>query len=148
MNNIFGLLIQIQGAMGVQVDFTLPLRYDKALENDKLTYIGFFASLESLQDPIIQPCIDKALKYCDELEIPKNQKLRLNLNCQRIFLELSTQDPIQLRKGLESLSKLINELEGSTSELIQQKLIILYCTQMAMAEAMNDAPAYMSKFCY
>jgi hypothetical protein len=145
MNNIFGLLIQIQSAMGVQVDFTLPIKFDKALENDKLTYIGFFASLESLQDPIVKPCINKALKYCEELAIPKTQKLHLNLVCQSVFLELCTQDPVQLSKGLESLNKLIKDLEGSSNELHQQKLIVLYCTQMALAESMNDVAGYARK---
>ena len=69
--NIFGLVVQIQQAMGVQVDSKLPLKYEKGYEGEKLSYISFFSSLESLQDPETVPCIKKALEYCDEYNIPK-----------------------------------------------------------------------------
>lgn len=61
--NIFGMVVQIQQAMGVQVDPMLPLKYEKGYEGEKLSYISFFASLESVQDPQIIPCIKKALEY-------------------------------------------------------------------------------------
>lgn len=92
--SVFGLLIQIQQAMGLQVDFKLPLRYEAAFEEDKLSYISFFASLESVQDPIIQPCIEKAMKYCEELNFPKRHKLYFNLQIQKIFFGLSSPDQI------------------------------------------------------
>lgn len=55
MIGIYGLMVQIQQAMGATVDFKIPLKYDSALENEKLSYISFFSSLETLQDESIIP---------------------------------------------------------------------------------------------
>jgi len=52
--------------MGVQVDQDLPHKYAKAFENDKLSYISFFSSLENSSNVSILPCVEKALEYCDE----------------------------------------------------------------------------------
>jgi hypothetical protein len=130
--------------MGLQIDLTLLLKYGKALENDKLTYIEFFQTLalESLQDPSFIPCIEKALKYCDDIAVPKLHELRLTLTFQIIFIGFSTKDPIWIRNVSERTKILIGDLEGSDSENMQiQKLHNIYTTQMEHVET----EAWLSK---
>jgi hypothetical protein len=141
--NIFGLLVQIQLAMGVQVDFKLPLKYESALEDQKLSYIAFFASLESVQDPIIKPCIDKALSYCEELNFPKYHKLRLNLYTQSLLIDMYSPDISQSRVAMEKIGQLVNELKQRNDELTEQRLVILYCTLMTTYEYLNDMPKFL-----
>lgn len=145
--NIFGLVVQIQQAMGVQVDSKLPLKYEKGYEGEKLSYISFFSSLESLQDPEIVPCIKKALEYCDEYKIQKFQKMRLNLEIQLIMsglYSLSNVDQINSKANLESL---IRELDQITTdnELIEQKILVLYFTYMVYLERTNDLLKFIGK---
>lgn len=118
----------------MQVDYKLPLKYDKVFEGQKLSYVSFFASLESVQDVVVRPCIQKALKYCEELGIKKTQKLRLNLECQNALLELYTDSSAEASVALENIEVLCEELKGSESQLIQQKLVVLYCTLMSVYE--------------
>ena len=137
--NIFGLVVQIHQAMGVQVDPKLPLKYEKGYDGEQLSYISFFSSLESLQDPEILPWIEKALSYCEELKFPRFQKMRLNLEIQSIMIGLNSINnvaQINAKAKLESLIKDLKEIKDN--ELIEQKLLVLYYTLMIYWDRTND----------
>mmetsp|Transcript_43315 Transcript_43315/g.50876 ORF Transcript_43315/g.50876 Transcript_43315/m.50876 type:complete len:185 (-) Transcript_43315:1067-1621(-) len=51
----FGLLLQIQIAMGVEIDIKVPLKYEAILKSQKESYINFFSSLDNLQEIEIEP---------------------------------------------------------------------------------------------
>mmetsp|Transcript_30864 Transcript_30864/g.27299 ORF Transcript_30864/g.27299 Transcript_30864/m.27299 type:complete len:225 (+) Transcript_30864:182-856(+) len=139
---IFGQVVMIQEGMGVQPDYKLPLKYGSALENDKLSYVVFFSSLESLQDPMIKPQIEKALEYCDELKIEKLHRLRINL--ELTIISLGFQDPTGMGIHLvkESIYSLIDKFSNSDSQLIEQKLLILYTFSLALPECTADPLLY------
>ena len=131
--------------MGGQVDSKLSLKYEKWYEGEKLSYISFFSSLESLQDPEIVPCIKKALEYWDEFKIPNFQKMRLNLEIQLIMCDLSSINNVE-KNSKAKLDSLIKELESiKSNELIEQKTLILYYIYMDYSERANDLLKYFGK---
>ena len=125
MIGIFGLMVQFQQAMGATIDYKLILKYDKLLEDEKLSYISFYSSLETVQDVSILPYLDKALKFCDELQIPQFQKFRVNLNVCTIMTQLYSGDPDTINLALGKLKKLVTEYSKIDNEFIQQKLMVL-----------------------
>jgi len=144
--NIYGLMIQIQQAMGMQVDLKLPLKYHEALKEDKFTYISFFGSLETLQDPSIKPCIELALDYCKQMNIERLQKFRLNLEIQVIMLNIYSESMVDRAKGNENLKQLVRELQKHDNDVIEQKLVSLYYVILMLAEQSNNIDEYIGKF--
>ncbi|CAI2381086.1 unnamed protein product [Moneuplotes crassus] len=81
----FGLLVNIQELMGVQIDYQIAKNYADLIKDDKLSYICFVSSLESISDPTMKPYIETALEYCDEFEIDKLHEFRINLDYTNII---------------------------------------------------------------
>ena len=136
---MYGLVVQIQKVMGIQVDPKLPLKYEKGYEGDKLSYISFFSSLEPFQDPDIKPWLIKALSYCEEYNIPKFHRMRFNIETLIIEIELYSQNLTDQANARSKIDNLIKEVkESSNKESMEANLLALYYTYLVYLEAAND----------
>ena len=63
MTKYFGFIIPFVQEIDPTILQKVVLQYDKFFEDQKLTYIIFFLSLESVKDVFILPYLKKALKF-------------------------------------------------------------------------------------
>ena len=63
MTKYFGFIIPFVREIDPTILQKVVLQYDKFFEDQKLTYIIFFLSLESVKDVFILPYLKKALKF-------------------------------------------------------------------------------------
>ena len=136
---MYGLIVQIQKVMGIQVDPKLPLRYEKAYEGDKLSYISFFSSLEPFQDPDIKPCLVKALQYWDEYKFPRFHRARMNIEILTIEIELFSANLTDQANAQAKIDNLIKEIkESGDNNIIEVNLIAIYYTYLVFLESSNN----------
>ena len=125
--------------MGVQVDPKLPLRYEKAFQDDKLSYISFFSSLCTYQDPDIKPCLIKALLYWNECKIPRFHRMRINIEIWIIEIELFSTNPADQSSAQIKIESLTKELKAKhNNPEIESNLISIYFTYLAFLESSNN----------
>ncbi|CAI2387857.1 unnamed protein product [Moneuplotes crassus] len=139
----FGLLVNIQELMGAKIDYQIAKNYADLIKDDKLSYISFVSSLESIRDPTMKPYIETALEYCEEFGVDKLHKFRANLDLTNIMVMMSAPDMQGMMKAMTELDSLAELYEQNLNMFLETKLQSIYSTQLMMANSTGNVQKYI-----
>ncbi|CAI2359199.1 unnamed protein product [Moneuplotes crassus] len=139
----FGFLVNIQELMGVQIDYQIAKNYADLIKDDKLSYICFVSSLESISDPTMKPYIETALEYCDELEIDKLHEFRINLDYTNIMTMMAAPEMQGMGRAMEELDSLAELYEQNLNIVTKEKLVSIYLAQIMIAKVTGLPQKYV-----
>ncbi|CAI2387837.1 unnamed protein product [Moneuplotes crassus] len=139
----FGLLVNIQELMGAKIDYQIAKNYADLIKDDKLSYISFVSSLESIRDPTMKPYIETALEYCEEFGVDKLHKFRANLDLANIMVMMVVPDMQGIMKAMTELDSLAELYEQNLNIFLETKLQSIYSTQLMMANSTGNVQKYI-----
>ncbi|CAI2377174.1 unnamed protein product [Moneuplotes crassus] len=136
-------IIDMLCLMGIQVDFDIVKKYAQDMEEDKLSYILFLSSIGTSQDFNIESQLFTAFEFCEDLDIHKLHQFRINIDFQLMSQYMKGHSFGQIEKGKRMLESMTLNYEKNRDEMINQKLLILYQTQMNLATTEGNTQMYI-----